>query len=795
MSMQEFPPGAPGILPRWTSSAKIGVGTAMTGDSNVWFTLSHGIINEVYYPHVDVANIRDFEFIVTDGKGFFSEEKRDTVHEYAVVKDGVPAYKLINTCVEKRYRIEKTIFTDPRRNVLLQYSEFIPLIGRLEDYHVYALIAPHICNAGGGNHGWAGDYKGIPALFAERNGINLAMMCNIPFMGMSCSYVGPHDAWHDLEANKLMTKFYRDAADGNISMCAEINLKASAGRFIVGIGFAYSPEAAGLLTRTALTRDYTWPLDEYVQGWELIQEQFTDLSKVDKEGGSLFRTSTAVLKTHEGKHFSGSVIASLSIPWGATKGDFELGGYHLIWPRDQVQTALALLAAGDPESAREALLFLMCTQENDGRWAQCMWENGAPYWRGLQLDETALPIILADHMKRVDFLKGMDPWPMVRKAAEFLINNGPATQQDRWEENGGYTPYTLATLIAALLCAADFFDERNLRAEADYIRDTADYWYNSLDLWMYVQKTTLAKKVGVDGYYIRIRPTDPMGELPADARVIIRNRPEGQNTFVFTDIVSVDALALVRYGLRQADDPRILNTVKVIDSVLLTQTQKGPVWHRYNEDGYGEHDDGTAFDGTGKGRGWPLLCGERAHYELEKGDHKAAIDLLRTYARFGGAGGMISEQVWDATDLPEKKLYKGHSAGSAKPLVWAHAEYISLLRSLRDGRVFNRPPQTEKRYLIDKVEGKCVIWRIDQRTAKIARGRTLRVQTHKPARLHWSDDKWDTVHDDVLKTNKLNVYYYDIPTDHLAENAEIAFTFFWDGNQQWEGANFIVKVV
>lgn len=795
MNILEIPPGAPGTLPKWTSSAKIGVGTAMTGDSNIWFTLSHGIINEVYFPHVDIANIRDMEFVVTDGKNFFSEEKRDTLHEYELLKDGVPAYKLTNTCLHQKYRITKTVISDPRRNVLLQHIEFFPLEGKLSDYKIFAMLAPHIYNAGAGNHGWCGEYKGVPALFAERSGIHLSMMCSTPFIGMNCGYVGISDSWHDLLANKKMTKSYREAENGNIALCAEIPLAECGGRFTLGLGFGYTSEEAGLQTRTALSREFDWPLEEYVQGWDLVQEQFMDLSKVDKEGGSLFRISTAVLKTHEGKHFSGSVIASLSIPWGSTKGDHDLGGYHLIWPRDQVQTALAFLAAGDLESAREALLFLMCTQENDGRWAQCMWENGCAYWRGLQLDETALPILLADHLKRVDFLKGIDPWQMVKKAAIFLINNGPSTQQDRWEENGGYTPFTIATQIAALLCAADFFEGQNFVAEAAYLREVADFWYDRIDSWMYVENTALCKKFSVDGYYVRIRPTDPAGEHSADSKILIRNRPEGQNTYPFYHIVSVDALALVRYGLRKADDLRMLNTIKVIDGLLLTETPKGPVWHRYNEDGYGEHDDGTPFNGTGHGRGWPLLCGERAHYELERGNRAQAIHLLRAYARFGGAGGMISEQVWDLDDLPEKKLYKGHSAGSAKPLVWAHAEYVTLLRSIRDGKVFNRPLQTEKRYLLEGVKAKCHIWRFDQRIQKIPKGMKLRIQTHKAACLHWSADKWETVRDDSLEGNKLGIYYIDLPVEGLAKGAEIAFTFFWSDSKQWEGADFCVNVI
>ena len=281
----------------------------------------------------------------------------------------------------------------------MQETTFTPLVGNIEDYHLYVLLAPHILNAGFGNNGWTGDYKGTPTLFAQKDWITLACASNFPFLNMTCGYVGTSDAWLDIKEHKRMTNFYKKAMNGNIALAAEIDLKASQGKFVLALGFANVPDGAAQQTRAALMRDFDWALHEFKDGWQAFQSQCTDLSVVDKAGGYLFRTSTAVLKTHEGKHFMGSVIASLSIPWGASKGDNDLGGYHLIWPRDQVQSAMALLAAGDIESARRAQLFLMCTQENDGHWFQCMWADGSPYWEGLQMDESALPVLLAHNLE------------------------------------------------------------------------------------------------------------------------------------------------------------------------------------------------------------------------------------------------------------------------------------------------------------------------------------------------------------------------------------------------------------
>src|SRR5438034_10464444 len=266
---------------------------------------------------------------------------------------------------------------------------------------------------------------------------------------------------------------------------------------------------------------------------------------------------------------------------------------------------------------------------------------------------------------------------MIQRGAGYLVRNGPVTQQDRWEEDGGYSPFTLAAEIAGLLAAADFAEEKGDYGLASYLRETADTWNEAIERWTYVTGTKLAKRVGVNGYYVRIAPANPSDiELPSSAFVSLRNRPLGQEVVPGEQLVSVDALALVRYGLRSAKDPRILDTVKVIDSILRRETRTGPVWHRYNSDGYGEHDDGSPFDGTGVGRAWPLLTGERAHYELAAGRREVAEKLLANLEAFANASGFIPEQVWDAADVPEHELFLGRATGSAMPLVWAHGEYI-----------------------------------------------------------------------------------------------------------------------
>lgn len=792
------PPGYPGICPRWTSSAKIGVGTAMSPDSTVWFTISHGIINEVYYPRLDVANIRDLGLIVTDGQDFFSEEKRDAEHDYELIEDGIPAYRITNTCLDKRYQIKKLVYCDPRKNVLLQEVEFIPLVGKLEDYHLYVLLAPHILNAGWHNSCVAGDFKGHPMLFArgEHTPLSLALSCDVPFLNMSCGYVGFSDAWQDISHNKRMTHFYREANDGNVAVCGEINLKACGGKFILALGFGMRFEAAGFQVRSSLIRNKEETLNEYIQQWRTVQKPCSDLVCIhDQQASRLFRMSTMVLKVHEGKHYNGSLIASLSIPWGFEKSDSDLGGYHLIWPRDQVLTAYAFMAANDFTTARQVLHFLMTIQEPKGDWAQCMWEDGRIYWTGMQLDETALPILLADHLRQTKQLASMDPRRMVAHAASFIIKKGPITGQDRWEETSGYTPATIGVQIAALLAAADFFELDGKKDEAKYLREVADWWNDSIERWLYVKDTEITQKYAVDGYYVRVCPCENNKDgIPENKQILINNRPAGQNFYPYADIVSVDALSLVRFGLRAADDPRILNTIKVIDSLLKTETVRGPVWHRYNQDGYGEKEDGSAFDGTGIGRGWPLLTGERAHYEIAKGNLDEATRLCHVMADFAGVGGLFPEQVWDSVDIPEKRLYNGHSTGSAKPLVWAHAEYITLLRSIRDNKIFSTPSQTTERYLNKKQKSSHAFWSWHQQLQFLPKGKKLRIQIHKEALIHWSFDHWKTAHSSDTMTNELGVHYVDLPSEKLEEGRQIDFTFFWKHKQEWEGKDISLRV-
>jgi glucoamylase len=790
-------PGHPGIPPRWTSSAKSGVGTSLSSQSRVWFTLSHGILNEVYYPRIDQACIRDMGLLVSDENEFFSEEKRHTHSEIQNLSEGVPAFQLTNTCIQGRYRIHKTVLTDPQRDVLLQRIQFEPLQGKLRDYHVYVLLAPHLGNHGEGNTAWIDQYKGLPVLNAQRGEVALSLACSVPWLKRSVGFVGVSDGWQDISRHKQMLWEYSRVEDGNVALTAEIDLAACNGEFTLALGFGLTPVEASLRVRSSLADGFEAVSDAYLREWQEWQNSLTPPSS-SIQSPNLYRTSAAVLRTHESKRFPGGMIASLSIPWGFDKGDEDLGGYHLVWPRDLVEAAGGLLAIGAHEEVRRVLYYLQGTQEADGHWAQNMWLDGSPYWNGIQMDETAFPILLVDLARREGALNQAELarlWPMVHQAAAFLLKNGPVTPQDRWEEDPGYSPFTLAVEIAALLAAADLADLHDEPAAAELLRETADLWNDHIESWTYVVDTDLARQVGVDGYYVRITPTEETGaSSPLQGFVPIKNRPPGESNTPAYHIVSPDALALVRFGLRSAEDPRILNTVKVIDALLKTDSPNGPMWRRYNGDGYGEHEDGSPFDGSGVGRPWPLLTGERAHFELAAGRLDKARSLLASLQGFANQGGLLPEQTWDKDDISKRELFFGQPSGSAMPLVWAHAEHLKLCRSLVDGRVFDMPPQTEKRYRgVQKPS--TTIWAFNHKIRNLPQGNTLRLFLPAPARVRWSADEWTTEKEHKTNNSILDIHLVDLPTRRLTAGTIIRFTIYWIKVDRWEGTDYSIKIV
>ncbi|OLP61896.1 glucan 1,4-alpha-glucosidase [Xaviernesmea oryzae] len=790
-------PGAPGGAARWTSSAKNGVGTALSEASPVWFTLSHGILNEIYYPRVDSACTRDLGFVVTGPDGYFSEEKRDCTSLTRPLSAGVPAFSIVNTARDGAYRVEKQVITDPARACVLQQVSLTALTRDLAELRVTVLLAPHLVNAGDLNSAWIGEYRGRTVLFATGRSRYLALVCDLPWRAASAGFVGTADGWQQLRAHGRIVDQYFRADDGNVALAGEIDFSATCQKATLALGFGQTENEAAAAAMASLDDGFERARTSYIANWNHWQSGLKPLDRGLRDGIDAYRVSTAVLAAHRAVDRPGAVVASLSIPWGFSKGDDDLGGYHLVWPRDLVETAGGFLAAGDAGEALAILDYLREVQAPSGRWPQNLWLDGKPYWPGVQMDESAFPILLADMLRRHGHLDAEAQArfaAMIRRAAGYILQNGPATEEDRWEEDAGYSPFTLAVEIAALLAAADLLEIEGDGAAARHLRETADCWNEQIESWTFFGDKAFCDALGITGHYVRIAApgasdaANPLGTTP------IRNQTPERALLPTGTVISPDALALVRFGLRAPDDPHILATIKAIDHSLKVDLPQGPVWYRYTGDGYGEHADGRPFDGTGQGRAWPLLTGERAHYELAAGRAEVAQALLSTLEQSAGAGGLLPEQVWDSADIPEAELFLGRPSGSAMPLVWAHSEHIKLLRSLADGAVFDTPPQGVERYIRTKTASSLRIWRFNNLIASMPVGKALRLELAAPARVHWSRDGWATAADIETMASGLGTYFADLPVQDVAAGTTVVFTFFWPESGQWENWNFAVDL-
>jgi len=731
-------PGGPGMEPSWCTGAKQLVGTTL-GPSRVWFTVGDGIVNEVYYPRVDIPQVRDLGFIVADGNGFWVEVKRLHARELRAAGPGVPAVTILHR--HARFTLTQRIVPEPNRDVLLLD---VSLEGDAT-LQLYVLLAPRMGGSGRANLAEVATHEGRRVLRARQGPFGLALLAvdarqADAFGVCSAGYSGSTDGWQDFDRHGALRLRYRRAGPGNVALTGRLSRRA-----VLALGLATSPEAATTLALSSLLQPFEGVWKQQIEdwlGWHRRSCAPRRLSNPDRLPDALreqLDISAMVLRTHQDLTFRGALVASLSVPWGQTAQ--ERPGYHLVWPRDLVECAGALLALGADVEAREILRYLIATQRQDGSWYQNQWLGGRPYWVGVQLDQVAFPVLLAGTLADRDALDGIEVTDMVTRALSFIARQGPISPQDRWEENAGVNAFTLSVCIAALVSGARFL---TAGAEA-FALELADYWNARLDDWTAVFDTPLAQRYAVRGYYLRIAPPAALSDAAAVARVMpIKNRADDPG-LAAAEQIGVDFLQLVRYGLRAADDPLVLDTLKIVDACLRVDLPQGPCWYRYTGDGYGEHDDGSAYDGTGRGRLWPLLTGERGHYELVRG--RDAMPYLKALAALAGEGGMLPEQVWDADAIPESELARGKPTGSAMPLAWAHAEYIKLAYSLLEGKPVDRPEPLWARYHGHRPQARVWYWSAQTPIREMHRTALLGFSLPQPVTIDWRFDQgaWQSI--------------------------------------------------
>jgi len=420
-----------------------------------------------------------------------------------------------------------------------------------------------------------------------------------------------------------------------------------------------------------------------------------------------------VVKAAEDKTFPGAIVAGLSSPWGQaiSAGDPNntyFGSYREVFARDLYEAWTGLMAAGDFDTARAATLFLFERQQlADGSMPRNSLVNGktAPDSFGTQLDEVAYPILMAHQLGLTDATLYTQH---IKPAANFIVARGPSFGAERWEEQSGFSPSTIAAEIAGLLAGADLADVNGDAESARLWRAVADDFQRSIKGWTV---TTNGSK-STDPYFIRLSKN---GDPNAAETYNVGN---GGPTLDQRDVIDAGFLELSRLGMFAAGDPDFANSLAVVDATIKSDTDSGPGWHRYNGDGYG--DDGVtgspwAPSGKGTGHLWPPLTSERAEQMLQTGDPAGAAQLLDAMAQFSSGIGLIPEQSWELPDLPASPFgtdptiasigfVNGKPVGSASPLVWSAGSFVRLAADLRAGSLVDQPTNTVQRY-VDNTQG------------------------------------------------------------------------------------------
>ncbi|MFA6180647.1 glycoside hydrolase family 15 protein [Acidithiobacillus sp.] len=775
-------PAAAWRHPVWSTARKSCVGTAL-GSGKIWFTTGRGIVTEVFYPRIDIPQIRDLGFIVADDQGFWQELKALPEPQLEIEDPLVPLPIIHHH--HDRFDFTLKICTDPERDVLLL------------DFHLEgdAALRPYLlCSARLGedaenNCAWVGDWEGRPVLWAEQGPFGLALTCRnadgYPALERcTVGEVGASDLWQDFHQNGRMQWAYQEAGPGEVALAGRLPQQGT-----LALGLGTSKEAAATNAWSSLAEGFQSRAADYSAGWKAWHQRHPThhcVGTLPAAAKTLYARSTNILKVHEDRTFPGAMVASLSVPWGESSD--SRGGYHLVWSRDLVESAGALLTLGATTEARHVLTYLISTQQADGHWLQNQWLGGKPFWQGVQLDETGFPVLLASALREAQMLGNVAVTDMITRALHFIVHEGPVTGQDRWEEDGGVNLFTLAVAIAALVEGAGFLGGK----AGDCALMLADYWNARLEEWTFARDTDLAKRFQVAGHYVRIIPEDILVQDGAQKEwVLIKNRAHDPHLSAGEQVAN-DFLQLVRYGLRSADDPHVTASVKVMDGLLRTDTPCGPVWHRYNGDGYGEHADGSPFDGTGIGRGWPLLVGERGHYALAAGED--AVPYINAMAAMTGNGGLLPEQIWESDAIPEKGLFPGHPSGSAMPLVWAHGEFVKLCHSAAQGHPVDRPAQTWKRYQGKAPKIDYRIWRLRQRPRQLPAGQYLRVLLRAPFTVHWGSNGWQAIQDTESEDWGLG-HVATLPVQKLSVGDSVQFAILWRDSGDWQGEDFHIDIV
>ncbi|HLI36056.1 MAG TPA: glycoside hydrolase family 15 protein [Streptosporangiaceae bacterium] len=755
-------PGGPGATSYLDLGRKDCLGTARNRASKVWYTVADGMLSDVYSPTTDNTNLKTLQYIVTDGHSFTDLQARDMTYTVRAMDRTGMACQVTATAKSGRYEIVTGYITDPLRDSVVMRGRYVPLTPQARRYHVYVRYDATINgNGGGGSQNGGADSATIdPATTAlvsyDTNAASSypprnyevplygALAANRPFTAASSGFVGTaSDGLTELGAHHTLTPSYRNAADGNVEQTAEIDT-SHGNTFTLALGYAQT-EAASIRAAEASARTpFGLTYARYLAGWLRYDAglrrppaAFPGLTaaqgrKVDAE----YWLSANVLKATEDKEFGGAVVSSLAGPWGqATAANTASGGkpdvdtnYRVIFARDFYETFTGFLADGDMATARAQVRFIFAhVQLPDGSFPRDSLVNGAVASDNyvLEPDEQAFPAIMAweaglggDHSLYVNH---------IRPEADYLVAHGPAYGDERWEDQAGYSPSTIATEIAGLVAAGQIAELNHDPARAALYLATADDWQRSVKGWTVTTTGPYSSKP----YFIRLSKSgDP------DAPTVY-NLGNGSISADQRSVIDAGFLELARFGELPASDPDILNSLPVVGHVLETDTPSGPGYHRYgtrfesvnghnvpitgSTDGYGDcyapapmHCPLTGRPWipwfTGTGHVWPLLNGERGEEDLQLGNRAAASRQLLTMANLADGIGMIPEQDWEDPPVPASPygsdpttasigFTDGKGAGSAGEITWAQAQFVRLTQDIAQNRITDQPSIVRDRYV------------------------------------------------------------------------------------------------
>jgi glucoamylase len=681
-------PGAPGAASDWVTGDKDGFGTARGTSSKVWYTLNNGGLSEIYYPRIDTPSTRDTQLVVTDGRTFTDRETTDTIHQVRLLDRQSLIYQQIDRATSGKYLITKTYVTDPARSTVLVDLEFRSLTG--QPYQVYLLHDPALTMTGDDD---TGSTQG-GALVATDGTTSDAVLPSRGFTKTSSGYQGQSDGWTDLASDHQMDWTYTAAQPGNVVQIGQTSLSGLTGRqhLTIAIGFATTTRAAVSTARASLTSGFAAVQQGYAAGWHQYLATLKPVPRSAAQSATEYHVSQMVLAASEDKTYRGGFVASPGRPWAWANVLQSLPVYHAVWSRDLYEIATALIAMGDQPAANRALDYLFNVQQKpDGSYPQNSRLSGEPVFGGLQMDEVSFPTVLAGQLGRI----GAADWQHIRAAEDYVVANGPSTPGERWENASGYSPATIAAEIAGLVVGADIARTNGDDTRAEHYLQVADSWRANLGPWT----VTTNGPYSSQPYFLRIT-----ADGRADAATQIQ-LSDGGPLIDQRAVVDPSFLELVRLGVLRPDDPRILNSVTVVDQQLGYTTPNGPFWHRASFDGYGEKNDGSEWEptptgsGITHGRGWPLLTGERGEYQLAAG--LGAQNDLDTITRAAdNSSWLLPEQVWDhqppAGTGPA--FEPGEPTFSASPLAWTHAQFIRLAWSIDAGTPIETPQPVACRY-------------------------------------------------------------------------------------------------